>query len=264
MLFCVFMKAGHSDERNRIESKVIEYCNKHVQAKPVDAWTSSDTDSAAATPAAPVEDLKNWDAEVVKVDQATLFDLILCPDVELVTVAAAAVSTASPHASDAVVVEGKTTVLVAENLGAAGPALLWVFANVNCSYDLCPEGSGPRSRSTNVGRDVFEASGSRLRIVGRVGVGIGIDNGYLVVNAPIANTAAAPEDGIALMCTMGRQIEDLERGTLTVNSVPVDSYLTRSPSLFLRRVVVASTTQRCRPPWQATMAVTSWSSVLSW
>ncbi|KAI5008265.1 hypothetical protein ZWY2020_009313 [Hordeum vulgare] len=74
-----------------------------------------------------------------------------------------------------------------------------------------PRGSGPRSRSTNVGRDVFEASGGRLRIVGRVGVGIGIDNGYLVVNAPIANTVAAAEDGIALIFAMGRQIEDLER-----------------------------------------------------
>uniref|UniRef100_N1R1D0 SKP1-like protein n=1 Tax=Aegilops tauschii TaxID=37682 RepID=N1R1D0_AEGTA len=30
-----------------------------------------------AAPAAPAEDLKNWDAEFVKVDQATLFDLIL-------------------------------------------------------------------------------------------------------------------------------------------------------------------------------------------
>ncbi|KAI4964745.1 hypothetical protein ZWY2020_059730 [Hordeum vulgare] len=77
MLFWVFTKAGHSDERNRIQSKVIEYCNKHVQAKPADAGASSDTASAAATPAAPAEDLKNWEAEFVKIDQATLFDLIL-------------------------------------------------------------------------------------------------------------------------------------------------------------------------------------------
>ncbi|KAF7105704.1 hypothetical protein CFC21_106483 [Triticum aestivum] len=57
---------------SKILSKVIEYCNKHVQAKPADA--------AAAAPdaaAPPAEDLKNWDAEFVKVDQATLFDLIL-------------------------------------------------------------------------------------------------------------------------------------------------------------------------------------------
>ncbi|XP_044955444.1 SKP1-like protein 1 [Hordeum vulgare subsp. vulgare] len=65
---------------SKILSKVIEYCNKHVQAKPADAGAASDTASAAAAaaaPAAPAEDLKNWDAEFVKVDQATLFDLIL-------------------------------------------------------------------------------------------------------------------------------------------------------------------------------------------
>jgi len=55
---------------SKILSKVIEYCNKHVHAaaKPVDG-----ADAAAGGG----EDLKNWDAEFVKVDQATLFDLIL-------------------------------------------------------------------------------------------------------------------------------------------------------------------------------------------
>ncbi|KAE8802547.1 D-3-phosphoglycerate dehydrogenase 1, chloroplastic-like [Hordeum vulgare] len=77
-----------------------------------------------------------------------------------------------------------------------------------------PRGSGPRSHSTNVGRDVFEASGGHLRIVGQVGVGIGIDNGYLIVNAPIANTVAATEDGIALICGMVRNVAkaDASRG----------------------------------------------------
>jgi len=42
-------------------SKVIEYCTKH----------------AAATPSAADEDLTAWDADFVKVDQTTLFDLIL-------------------------------------------------------------------------------------------------------------------------------------------------------------------------------------------
>ncbi|CAN6277251.1 unnamed protein product [Urochloa humidicola] len=57
---------------SKILSKVIEYCNKHVHAaKPAD-----DAAAAADAPAAG-EDLKNWDAEFVKVDQATLFDLIL-------------------------------------------------------------------------------------------------------------------------------------------------------------------------------------------
>ncbi|XP_030446916.1 SKP1-like protein 1A [Syzygium oleosum] len=47
---------------SKILSKVIEYCRKHVDA---DRAPSAD------------DDLKAWDAEFVKVDQATLFDLIL-------------------------------------------------------------------------------------------------------------------------------------------------------------------------------------------
>ncbi|VAI23874.1 unnamed protein product [Triticum turgidum subsp. durum] len=48
---------------SKILSKVIEYCKKH-----------SSTSTAAA---APTEDLKSFDAEFIKVDQNTLFDLIL-------------------------------------------------------------------------------------------------------------------------------------------------------------------------------------------
>ncbi|KAJ7967147.1 SKP1-like protein [Quillaja saponaria] len=51
----------------QILAKVIEYCKKHVEAgvtNDKDIKTSDDT-------------LKNWDAEFVKVDQGTLFDLIL-------------------------------------------------------------------------------------------------------------------------------------------------------------------------------------------
>nr|ULE30652.1 S-phase kinase protein-like protein 1 [Triticum aestivum] len=62
---------------SKILSKVIEYCNKHVQAKPADGAAAAAGASDAAAPTAPAEDLKNWDAEFVKVDQATLFDLIL-------------------------------------------------------------------------------------------------------------------------------------------------------------------------------------------
>ncbi|XP_039823146.1 SKP1-like protein 1 isoform X2 [Panicum virgatum] len=54
---------------SKILSKVIEYCNKHVHAAAAAA--------AANSNAASGEDLKNWDADFVKVDQATLFDLIL-------------------------------------------------------------------------------------------------------------------------------------------------------------------------------------------
>ncbi|XP_030535850.1 SKP1-like protein 1B [Rhodamnia argentea] len=49
---------------SRILAKVIEYCKKHVESAKSDDHTTDD-------------DLKTWDAEFVKVDQATLFDLIL-------------------------------------------------------------------------------------------------------------------------------------------------------------------------------------------
>ncbi|THU69378.1 hypothetical protein C4D60_Mb08t13780 [Musa balbisiana] len=55
---------------SRILAKVIEYCNKHVDA-------SSKSGEDGATGSVADEDLKAWDAEFVKVDQATLFDLIL-------------------------------------------------------------------------------------------------------------------------------------------------------------------------------------------
>ncbi|XP_010550803.1 PREDICTED: SKP1-like protein 1B [Tarenaya hassleriana] len=53
---------------SKILSKVIEYCKKHV-----DASVKTETATTYSTD----DDLKNWDAEFVKVDQATLFDLIL-------------------------------------------------------------------------------------------------------------------------------------------------------------------------------------------
>ncbi|XP_061358980.1 SKP1-like protein 1A [Gastrolobium bilobum] len=53
-----------SNVTSKILAKVIEYCKKRVEA------TSSDEKPSD-------EDLKAWDANFVKVDQATLFDLIL-------------------------------------------------------------------------------------------------------------------------------------------------------------------------------------------
>ncbi|KAE8769919.1 SKP1-like protein 1B [Hordeum vulgare] len=64
----------------KILSKVIEYCKKHCQANPKPANSGAGSSSASAAheePAAPTEDLKSFDAEFVKVDQNTLFDLIL-------------------------------------------------------------------------------------------------------------------------------------------------------------------------------------------
>ena len=64
---------------SKILSKVIEYCNKHVHAAAAAASKAADdaASAAAAVPPPSGEDLKNWDADFVKVDQATLFDLIL-------------------------------------------------------------------------------------------------------------------------------------------------------------------------------------------
>ncbi|KAL5215341.1 hypothetical protein ABZP36_004493 [Zizania latifolia] len=136
--------------------------------------------------------------------------------------AAPAASTAAPSAPANGVVAGKPTVLVAEKLGAAGLELLREFANVDCSYGLSPEELRAKiplcdalivRSGTKVGRDVFEASAGRLRVVGRAGVGIdnvdlaaATEHGCLVVNAPTANTVAAAEHGIALLTAMSRNI----------------------------------------------------------
>ncbi|OEL28696.1 SKP1-like protein 1A [Dichanthelium oligosanthes] len=60
----------------KILAKVIEYCKKHVEAR-----RGADADAAAeptdATNKATDDELKTFDADFVKVDQATLFDLIL-------------------------------------------------------------------------------------------------------------------------------------------------------------------------------------------
>ncbi|KAI9109746.1 hypothetical protein K1719_019376 [Acacia pycnantha] len=49
---------------SKILAKVIEYCKKHVDAANSEEKISED-------------DLRTWDADFVRVDQATLFDLIL-------------------------------------------------------------------------------------------------------------------------------------------------------------------------------------------
>ncbi|KAI4374905.1 hypothetical protein MLD38_012843 [Melastoma candidum] len=52
---------------SKILAKVIEYCRKHVDASRGDDRSLSSSS----------EEIMSWDAEFVKVDQATLFDLIL-------------------------------------------------------------------------------------------------------------------------------------------------------------------------------------------
>ncbi|KAG6775671.1 hypothetical protein POTOM_019160 [Populus tomentosa] len=66
---------------SKILAKVIEYCKKHVETpKSEDRGTNSGDD-----------ELKNWDTEFVRVDQATLFDLILDDDELLHSIAVTAV-----------------------------------------------------------------------------------------------------------------------------------------------------------------------------
>eukprot|EP00983_Pelagomonas_calceolata_P067184 1149389-Pelagomonas_calceolata.AAC.8 len=107
-------------------------------------------------------------------------------------------------------------------------------ANVDASYGLSPEELKAKvalsdalivRSATKVTREVFEASKGRLKVVGRAGVGIDnvdlvaatekcvdsacpayLQYGCLVVNAPTANTIAAAEHGIALMCAMARNV----------------------------------------------------------
>jgi S-phase kinase-associated protein 1 len=55
---------------SKILAKVIEYCKKHVEA-------GSDKEKNVAGVTEKDESLKSWDTEFVKVDQNTLFDLIL-------------------------------------------------------------------------------------------------------------------------------------------------------------------------------------------
>ena len=114
------------------------------------------------------------------------------------------------------------TILVAEKLGAPGIEMLKTAGEVDASYGLTKEQLLEKIKTvdaivirsaTKVDRDVFEAANGRLRVVGRAGVGI--DNvdlaaaseyGCLVVNAPTANTVAAAEHGIALLCSLARNV----------------------------------------------------------
>ncbi|KMT17603.1 hypothetical protein BVRB_2g035550 [Beta vulgaris subsp. vulgaris] len=61
----------------KILSKVIEYCKKHVESVAAAKSSTEDGSSSSNPTTADEEELKTWDAEFVKVDQNTLFDLIL-------------------------------------------------------------------------------------------------------------------------------------------------------------------------------------------
>ncbi|KAK4434643.1 SKP1-like protein 1A [Sesamum alatum] len=59
----------------KILSKVIEYCKRHVDAAA--SASAAKADDKLASASVTDDDLKAFDADFVKVDQATLFDLIL-------------------------------------------------------------------------------------------------------------------------------------------------------------------------------------------
>lgn len=125
----------------------------------------------------------------------------------------------------------KPTVLVAEKLGAAGLEMLKEVANVDCSYNMTAEELFAKvavsdalivRSATKVTRQVFEASKGRLKVVGRAGVGVdnvdlaaATEYGCLVVNAPTANTVAAAEHGIALMCALSRNVAQADASMKT-------------------------------------------------
>lgn len=116
-------------------------------------------------------------------------------------------------------------VLVAEPLGAAGtdrlcadPAVDAVFAEGQSRAELLELVRGADSLIVRSGTRVdaeFVAAGSRLRVIGRAGVGVdnidldaAAERGIAVVNTPEANTLAAAEHAFALMLATARRITE--------------------------------------------------------
>ncbi|CAL8467506.1 g7044 [Coccomyxa elongata] len=122
----------------------------------------------------------------------------------------------------AVMAPERPTILVTEKLGEPGIELLSQHGDVEKAYGLTPEELCERiatadaliiRSATQVTKEVFEASKGRLKVVGRAGVGVdnvdlasATEHGCLVVNAPTANTVAAAEHGIALICALSRNV----------------------------------------------------------
>ncbi|CAL5222438.1 g4801 [Coccomyxa viridis] len=144
----------------------------------------------------------------------------------------------------AVAAPERPVILVTEKLGDPGIELLQQTGDVETAYNLTPEQLEERIKTadaliirsaTQVTKEVFKAAGGRLKVVGRAGVGVdNVDlasatdmsratlstprtlqaiayylsrqHGCLVVNAPTANTVAAAEHGIALICALSRNV----------------------------------------------------------
>ncbi|PKA56012.1 SKP1-like protein 1B [Apostasia shenzhenica] len=67
---------------SKILAKVIEYCKKHVE------YTSKTSVAGGGDDRSAEEEIKSWDSDFVKVDQATLFDLILVDTFDITASAA--------------------------------------------------------------------------------------------------------------------------------------------------------------------------------
>ncbi|KAI8477119.1 MAG: D-isomer specific 2-hydroxyacid dehydrogenase [Monoraphidium minutum] len=122
--------------------------------------------------------------------------------------------------------DGKMVVLITEKLGEPGVALLRETSEPVVALGLSQEELLEKIKgadalivrsATKVTRAVFEAANGGLKVVGRAGVGVdnvdlaaATEYGCLVVNAPTANTVAAAEHGIALLCALARNVSQAD------------------------------------------------------
>ncbi|GBF92593.1 D-3-phosphoglycerate dehydrogenase, chloroplastic-like [Raphidocelis subcapitata] len=122
--------------------------------------------------------------------------------------------------------DGRPVVLITEKLGDPGVEMLKQSANVVVALGLSAAELNEKIKgadalivrsATKVTREVFEAANGGLKVVGRAGVGVdnvdlgaATEYGCLVVNAPTANTVAAAEHGIALLCALARNVSQAD------------------------------------------------------
>ncbi|KAF5428631.1 D-3-phosphoglycerate dehydrogenase [Candidatus Methanophagaceae archaeon] len=117
--------------------------------------------------------------------------------------------------------ESKNRVLVSDNLSEEGIIKLREFADVDVLLDLSSDELKARiadydalvvRSGTKATKEIIEA-GTRLKVIGRAGVGVdnidvetATERGILVVNAPSANTISAAEHTIGMLLSISRNI----------------------------------------------------------
>ncbi|MEA3487789.1 MAG: phosphoglycerate dehydrogenase [Euryarchaeota archaeon] len=117
--------------------------------------------------------------------------------------------------------ESKKKVLVSDNLSEEGIIKLREFADVDVLLDLSNDELKARiadydalvvRSGTKATKEIIEA-GTRLKVIGRAGVGVdnidvetATERGILVVNAPSANTISAAEHTIGMLLSISRNI----------------------------------------------------------